>query len=274
MPTSFYLCAALTLDLQMPSHILTVYQLSDPSKRFIAKKVHEQSNELRIFKLLNTFRPKSEHIISLHESFQTPSTSWAILPEMSSVARCVSVASDKLNERVAQVCWGLIEGVAYLHKFCIAHRDIKPENLVVDRNFSLKIIDFDAAMRVKGEDEVVEDQCGTKGWMAPEIEEKSMYSPIKADRWSAGRFLLYLLDGFRKEDRVLRVTARKLTAHNPEQRPSMLQVAASLSDVSDVENVIVERKALRSLQDTVGADGENSKPSRVKRQKLSVPDGK
>jgi serine/threonine protein kinase len=274
VPTSFYLCAALTLDLQVPSHILTVYQLSDPSKRFIAKKVHEQSNELRIFKLLNTFQPKSEHIISLHESFQTPSTSWAILPEMSSVARCVSVASEKLNEKVAQVCWGLIKGVAYLHKFCIAHRDIKPENLVVDRNFSLKIIDFDVAMRVKGEDEVVEDQCGTKGWMAPEIEEKSMYSPIKADRWSTGRCLLYLLDTFRKEDGDVRMIARKLTAYNPEQRPSMLQVAAPFLGVSDVANVVAERKASRSLHDTVGVDGENVKPPGVKRQKLSVPDGR
>ncbi|KAF8478167.1 kinase-like domain-containing protein, partial [Russula ochroleuca] len=83
----------------------------------------------------------------------------------------------------------LIKGVAYLHKSCIAHRDIKPENLVVDREFCLKIIDFDVAMRVKDENDVVEGQCGTKGWMAPEIEEKSMYSPIKADRWSTGRVL-------------------------------------------------------------------------------------
>jgi hypothetical protein len=54
-----------------------------------------------------------------------------------------------------------------------------------------------------------------------------MYSPIKADQWSSGQILLYLL---RKEDTVLRSAAR-LTAHNPEQRPSMLQVATSLSDV-------------------------------------------
>jgi serine/threonine protein kinase len=274
VPISFYLCTALTLDLQMPSHILTVYLRSDPSKRFIAKKVHEQSNELGIFKLLNTFQSKSEHIISLHESFQTPSTSWAILPEMSSVARCVSIASGKLNEKVVQVCWGLIKGVAYLHKFRIAHRDIKPENLVLDRNFSLKIIDFDVAMRVEGEDEMVEGQCGTKGWMAPEIGEKSMYSPIKADRWSTGRCLLYLLGAFRKEDMVLSMTARKLTAYDPEQRPSMLQVAAPFSDVSDVADVAVERKVLCSLQNTVGVDGENAKPPGVKRQKLSVPDEK
>jgi serine/threonine protein kinase len=108
----------------MPSHILTVYQQSDPSKRFIAKKVHEQSNELEILKYLNTLQPKCEQIISLHESFQTQSTSWAILPEMDSVADYVSFAPDRLDGKVAQVCWGLIKGVAYLHKLCIAHRDI------------------------------------------------------------------------------------------------------------------------------------------------------
>jgi len=180
----------------------------------------------------------------------------------------ISLADVQPYGKVAQVCRGLIKGVAYLHEFCVAHRDIKPDNLVVDRSFSLKIIDLDVAMRVKGEDEVVEGQCGTKDWMAPEIEEKSMYSPIRADRWSTGRVLLYLLENFREEDTVLRTLARKLTAHNPEQRPSMLQVAAPLSDVA---NVVVERKAWRPLQVTVEDDGEDAQPP-MKKQKLSVPD--
>jgi serine/threonine protein kinase len=188
---------------------------------------------------------------------------------MNSIADYVWFAPRQLDAKVTQVCWGLIKGVAYLHKFCIAHRDIKPENLVVDRDFCLKIIDFDVAMEVNDENEVVEGQCGTRGWMAPEIEEKSMYSPIKADRWSTGQVLLYLLNKFRKEDPVLRTTARKLTAHNPDQRSSMLQFVASLSDVA---NIVVEGKALRSPQDTMEVDGENAELPRVKRQKMSVPD--
>jgi serine/threonine protein kinase len=257
--TRFYLCAALTLDQHTPSYILTVYQRSDPSKEFIAKKVDEGSNELKIFKLLNTFRPKSEHIISLHESFRTQSTSWLILPKMN------SLPNVQLDGRVVQVCWGLIKGVAYLHKLCIAHRDIKPENLVVDWDFCVKIIDFDVAMQVEGEDDVVDGQCGTKGWMAPEMEEKSMYSPIKANRWSTGQVLLYLLNKSRKEDKVLRTTARKLSTHDPNQRSSMVQAAALPSVVA---NVAVEGKASRSLQESMGVDGETAKPPRVKKQKL------
>jgi len=50
----FYLCAVLTLDLQMPPHILTVYQQqSDPSKKSSQKKVREDSAEFKIFKFLN-----------------------------------------------------------------------------------------------------------------------------------------------------------------------------------------------------------------------------
>jgi Protein kinase domain len=260
-----YLCAALKLDLQMPPHILTVYQRSFPGKTFIAKKVPEESDEIKFLKHLNTRQQRSEHIISLHDSFPTQSGSWVILPKMRCVADIVSLAPGK----VAQVCWGLIKGVAYIHNLYIAHRDIKPANLVVDRDFCLKIIDFDVATQVNDEDEVVDGQCGTKGWMAPEMKEKSMYSPIKADRWSTGQVILYLLDKFKKEDTVLRATARKLTAHNPEQRSSMLQVAASLSDVA---KVAVERKALQFLQDAVEVDGENAKPSSVKKQKLSVYD--
>jgi serine/threonine protein kinase len=247
-----------------PSHILTVYQSSNPCKKFIAKKVRKQSNELEIFKRLNTFQPKSEHIISLHESFQARSTSWAILPKMVPVTYYVVIEASKLHGKVAQVCWGLIKDVAYLHKLCIAHRDIKPDNLVVDGNFTVKMIDFDVAMQLEDEDEVVEGQCGTKSWMAPEIEEKSMYSPVKADRWSTRRVILYFPDELREEDRVLRATGKKLTPYNPEQRLSLLQVAAT---PSVVENVAVKGKALRFLQDAIEVDWE---PPRLKKRKLTV----
>jgi serine/threonine protein kinase len=65
----------------------------------------------------------------------------------------ISLASGQLYGKVAQVCWGLVKGVAYLHKHCIAHRDIKPENLVVDWDFYVKIVDFDVAMKVSDDSE-------------------------------------------------------------------------------------------------------------------------
>jgi len=49
--------------------------------------------------------------------------------------------------------------------------------------------------------------------VAPEIEERSVYSPIKADRWSTGRVLLYLFYESEKDGGLLKMIAPKLTAH-------------------------------------------------------------
>ena len=64
---------------------------------------------------------------------------------------------------------------------------------------------------------------------------------------------------------VLRTTARKLSTHNSERRLSIVQVAASLSDVA---NVAVERKVSGSLQDMVKVYREKVKAPKVKKQNL------
>ena len=69
------------------------------------------------------------------------------------------------------------------------------------------------------------------GLMTPEIKVKSVNSPVKVDRGRAGKFFWVL-------------TARKLTIvtiHNPEQCSSILQFAASLSDV---ENTVLREEGL------------------------------
>ena len=65
--------------------------------------------------------------------------------------------------------WGLIRGLAFLHKNLVAHRDVKPDNLIIDNNKCLKIIDFDVAVRLTSENEELEGDCGTEGWKAPEM---------------------------------------------------------------------------------------------------------
>ena len=128
---------------QRPDHILAAYRPMDSNKKFIAKKVREGSNELQMFRLLYTLPLKSDHVISLIDSFHE----WAILPKMATVKGYVEFAPDVFESKVSQVCLGLIKGPAYLHEHLIAHGDIKPDNLPVDENFCLKIIDFDIAMR-------------------------------------------------------------------------------------------------------------------------------
>src|SRR5260221_9554907 len=109
--------------LQMPDHILTMYRPMDSNKEFIAKKVQEDSNELEMLRLLNTIPRKSDHIISLVDSFH----GWAILPKLATVKGYVEFGCNLSESKVSQLCLGLIMGLAYLHEHRIAHRDIKPD---------------------------------------------------------------------------------------------------------------------------------------------------
>src|SRR5258708_20919759 len=122
-------------------------------------------------------------------------------------------------------------------------------------------------MQVKDEDEEVDDQCGSEHWMAPEVENESVYSPIKADRWSTGKVLCYLFMELEEEDKYLRSIAGKLTAHSPNRRLSMLEIAPP---VSNVANVAGYAKVLRSLQVLPKADKENAKPLKKQRREVLV----
>jgi serine/threonine protein kinase len=202
----------------------TVYRRGDRSKtELIAKQVCEGSNELHILEYLKAQQPRSPHIISLIEATPRVTKEWLILPQHD---RCYQ---DVINRHgVAgrdQLGWGLIKGLAYLHKHNIAHRDISPDNIVCDGDFQLRIIDFDLAIQVQDEDTETDKYLGTKSdWTAHEMGEEDgptlMHSPIKADRWTCGRVLLrFLLVG----DRRLWNFADELMAIRPQQRPSLLE---------------------------------------------------
>ena len=77
------------------------------------------------------------------------------------------------------------------------HRDIKPENLLLASKdldlSSLKISDFGLARFVKAE-QFAQTQCGTPGYVAPEILEDIGYNE-SSDIFSAGVILYVLLTG-------------------------------------------------------------------------------
>jgi serine/threonine protein kinase len=102
------------------------------------------------------------------------------------------------DERVARTYFHqLISGLKECHSQGIAHRDLKPENLLLDNEFVLKIADFGFAHMNSNDSakHVMRTECGTKGYMAPEVLAGKAYDE-SADLFSAGVILFIMLAGF------------------------------------------------------------------------------
>lgn len=76
---------------------------------------------------------------------------------------------SKLNETTAKFIFKqIVEGLQFIHSQSIVHRDIKLDNILIDLNNTIKICDFGVSKLIRKGD-VMQDQCGTPAYIAPEI---------------------------------------------------------------------------------------------------------
>ena len=101
-----------------------------------------------------------------------------------------------LAENVAQVLIDLAEALEHLHDHGFMHLDFKPENVVMTRNGSIRLIDFDLAQPIPKPPRKLEKNPGTPHYMAPE---QLLRQPVdqRADIWAYG-VTAYELLTFRK----------------------------------------------------------------------------
>jgi serine/threonine protein kinase len=92
------------------------------------------------------------------------------------------------------------EGLEHAHRAGLIHRDIKPANLLLDRHNVVKVLDLGLA-RFTGEDQASltvafdENVLGTADYLAPEQAIDSHGVDARADIYSLGCSLYYLLTG-------------------------------------------------------------------------------
>jgi len=118
------------------------------------------------------------------------------------------------------------EGLAHAHQSGLIHRDVKPANLLVDQKNVVKVLDLGLA-RFTDEDRASltvaydENVLGTADYLAPEQALDSHGVDARADIYSLGCSLYYLLTGHPPFPEG--TLPQRLIAHQKEPPPSILE---------------------------------------------------
>ena len=163
------------------------------------KKLSEEDEAALLDEVSILKAMRHAHIIRLYDFFTEPSTYYLVMERMRGGELFDRiVAKAYYNEKEARdTCKIVLEAVCHCHNHSVAHRDLKPENLLLlseDDDSTVKIADFGFAKRVKKPNSLT-TQCGTPGYVAPEILEGKPYDE-RADMWSVGVILYILLGGY------------------------------------------------------------------------------
>jgi calcium/calmodulin-dependent protein kinase I len=141
---------------------------------------------------------KHPHIVKLVDFFEEPSTYLIVMEYIEGGELFDRIVKKAFyNEKEARDIVLIILGaIKYLHDQDIVHRDLKPENLLLKSSIDdsdVKLADFGFATYVSGSN--LDQQCGTPGYVAPEIIAQKMYGkPV--DMWSLGVIIYILLGGY------------------------------------------------------------------------------
>jgi serine/threonine-protein kinase len=73
-----------------------------------------------------------------------------------------------MTENVAQIILDMAEGLEHVHESGYIHLDFKPENVLVSRNASVRLVDFDLAQPLADAPIKLSKNPGTPAYMAPE----------------------------------------------------------------------------------------------------------
>jgi len=73
-----------------------------------------------------------------------------------------------LLENVAQILIDMAVGLEHMHENGFMHLDFKPENVLVTRNASVRLVDFDIAQPIPEKPKRMSRNPGTPSYMAPE----------------------------------------------------------------------------------------------------------
>ncbi|MEX0716826.1 MAG: protein kinase [Planctomycetaceae bacterium] len=140
-------------------------------------------------------------------------------------------------------------GIGHAHKAGMVHRDIKPANLLVDKSDTVKILDLGLARFFDDKDEksltVAHDEkvLGTADYLAPEQALDSHSVDARADIYSLGCTLFFLLTGSPPFNQG--TLAQRLMAHQAKEPPTIASLRADAPETL----VAIARKMMAKRAD-------------------------
>ena len=150
--------------------------------------------EVNILQMLD-----SENIVKVYDFFEEPSCFYVVLEflEGGELFDRIVKKNTYSEKEARDVIYLLLKSVKYCHDNMIVHRDLKPENLLLKSKTDdkqIKLADFGFAVTVEN-DKCLTTQCGTPGYVAPEILKGVPYGrPV--DMWSIGVITYIILGGY------------------------------------------------------------------------------
>ncbi|KAJ3025828.1 UNVERIFIED_CONTAM: Protein kinase [Siphonaria sp. JEL0065] len=110
------------------------------------------------------------------------------------------VSKTVLPEQEARTMFRqLLSAIQYCHINGIVHRDLKPENILLDKNGSMKLIDFGFSNVIREGDQM-DTFCGSPSYAAPEMIARRKYNGQDVDIWALGVILFVLVCGYHPFD--------------------------------------------------------------------------
>ncbi|MGN0587166.1 MAG: serine/threonine protein kinase [Oscillospiraceae bacterium] len=128
-----------------------------------------------------------------------------------------SLAHTNVSEKQAvDIMIQLCSALEFIHSLGIVHRDIKPSNILLCKDGSIRLIDFEAARFVR-EDRDKDTRClGTEGFAPPEQYGFSQ-TDFRSDIYAAGQTMKTLLGSLSAKPQYRRIILR-CTSLDPDRR--------------------------------------------------------
>ena len=113
---------------------------------------------------------ESEFIVGYVEHGKADGTHYMLMDyvEAANLKELFTQQDPILTENVAQILIDMASGLLHVHESGFMHLDFKPENILVTRNGSVRLIDFDTAIPIPEKPVRLSKNPGTPGYMAPE----------------------------------------------------------------------------------------------------------